>query len=59
MPTDSAYDQLLDKAKSHNKAVAEYNQNKKSRKDSMAFPTNTSAFSDDVCSSDSQQMLPF
>ena len=39
-PADLAYDQLLDKAKSHKTAVVEYNHDKESRQKSMGFPHN-------------------
>ena len=53
LPPDLAYDRLLDKARSHETAVAEYYLDKESRQDSIALLATFCASIDAVCSSES------
>ena len=52
-PADLAYDRLLDKAKSHETATAEYHLDNIGRKDSMTFPATVSTSIDAVGSTES------
>ena len=52
-PADLPFDRLLDKAKSHENALAEYQPYQKNRQDSMAFPATVSTSIDAVNISES------
>ena len=52
LPADIAYDRLLDKSKSPDTAVVEYNQGKESWQVSMAFPAMVSTYIDGIYSKD-------